>query len=218
MGGKTQHESIGLDVSSSSSPASYNFVVLHGYTEHNDTEFFPWLKNQLEYLGYKVQLPELPDTNAPSEREQVEYVIENITFNEKTILIGHSLGGVIAMKVLGMLSSRVFGLGLVAPGGLEKQFWTDDFEFDRRTGKKKQYLAGFDFRYDYTQIASKIKKCIILGTDNDADYRLPWMKYLAEKLNGQLRLVHARGFHFTATEEPEVLKMALSFIEGQQNY
>ena len=40
------------------------------------------------------------------------------------------------------------------------------------------------------------------------------MKYLSEKLNGQLRLVHARGFHFTAAEEPEVLRMALDFVGG----
>lgn len=192
---------------------NYNFVILHGYTEHNDTEFFPWLKNQLESLGYKVQLPELPDTDAPSEREQVEYVIRNVAFDEKTILIGHSLGGVVAMKTLEKLPAGIFGLGLIAPGGLEKQFWTEDFELDRRTGKRKQYLAGFDFEYDFARIASKIKKCTILGTDNDADYRLPWMKYLAEKLNGQLRMAHAKGFHFTAAEEPDVLKMALDFVE-----
>ena len=117
------------------------------------------------------------------------------------------------MKVLERTPPRIFGLGLVAPGGLEKQFWTKDFELDRHTGKRKQYLSGVDFEYDFTQIAPKIKKCIILGVDNDAGYRLPWMKYLAEKLNGQLQLVHAGGFHFTTTEEPEVLKMAISFIE-----
>lgn len=52
-----------------------------------------------------------------------------------------------------------------------------------------------------------------LEANNDADYRLPRMKCLAEKLNGQLQLVHAGGFHFTTTEESEVLKMAISFIE-----
>lgn len=213
MSGKYQYDSIGRNIPSSSSSADYNFVILHGYTEHNDTEFFPWLKNQLEHLGYKVQLPELPDTDMPSERKQVEYVTKNIVFNERTILIGHSLGGAIAMRVLEKLPSGVFGLGLVAPGGLEKQFWTEDFEFDRRTGERKQYLTGFDFKYDFMQIAPKFKKCIILGAGNDAGYRLLWMKYLAKKLNGQLRLVNARGFHFTATEEPEVLKMALDFVK-----
>lgn len=195
----------------------FNFVILHGYTEHNNTEFFPWLKNQLEHLGYKVQLPELPDTDMPLERKQVEYVVKNIMFNERTILIGHSLGGAVAMKTLEKLPSGIFGLGLVAPGGLEKQFWTEDFEFDRRTGTKKQYLRGFDFRYDFTQIRPKLKRCIILGSDNDAGYRLPWMKYLTKRLNGQLKMVHSRGFHFTATEEPEVLKMALDLVGRQQN-
>ena len=210
----SQNDSIGWNTPSSSSSDDYNFVILHGYTEHNDTVFFPWLKSQLEHLGYKVQLPELPDTDAPLESEQVEYVINNILFDEKTILIGHSLGGAIAMKTLEKLPSGIFGLGLAAPGGLEKKFWTEDFEFDRRTGERKQYLAGFDFKYDFTRITPKFKKCEILGADNDADYRLPWMKYLSEKLNGQLRLVCARGFHFTATEEPEVLKMALDFVKG----
>ena len=213
MSKKPRHNSIGRNAFLSIFSDDFNFVILHGYTEHNDTQFFLWLKNQLEYLGYRVQLPELPDTDAPLERKQVEYVMENISFDENTILIGHSLGGAIALKVLEKLPSGIFGLGLVAPGGLEGQFWTDDFEFDRRTGERKQYLTGFDFKYDFTQITPKIKKCAILGADNDAGYRLPWMKYLAEKLSGQLRLVHARGFHFTATEEPEVLKMTLDFVE-----
>ena len=218
MSKKPRHNSIDRNASLSIFPDDFNFVILHGYTEHNDTQFFLWLKNQLEYLGYKVQLPELPDTDAPSERKQVEYVIKNIVFSEKTILIGHSLGGVVALKTLEKLPSEIFGLGLVAPGGLEKQFWTDDFEFDRRTGKKKQYLSKFNFKYNFTHITPKYKKCIILGADNDAGYRLPWMKYLAEKLNGQLRLVHARDFHFTATEEPEVLKMALDFVKKQEDH
>ena len=101
----SQNDSIGWNTPSSSSSDDYNFVILHGYTEHNDTVFFPWLKSQLEHLGYKVQLPELPDTDAPLESEQVEYVINNILFDEKTILIGHSLGGAIAMKTLEKLPS-----------------------------------------------------------------------------------------------------------------
>lgn len=218
MSKKPRHNSIDRNASLSIFSDDFNFVILHGYTEHNDTQFFLWLKNQLEYLGYRVQLPELPDTDAPLERKQVEYVMENISFDEYTILIGHSLGGAIALKVLEKLPLRIFGLGLVAPGGLEKQFWTEDFEFDRRTGERKQYLTGFDFKYDFTRITPKFKKCVILGAENDADYRLPWMKYLAEKLNGQLRLVHARDFHFTATEEPEVLKMALDFVKKQEDH
>ena len=90
--GKSQHDSIGWNVSSSSSSVDYNFVILHGYTEHNDTVFFPWLKDQLEHLGYKVQLPELPNTDAPSERKQVEYVINNIIFDEKTTQIADYRG------------------------------------------------------------------------------------------------------------------------------
>ena len=212
MSEESQRDSAGRNALSSSLSDDYNFVILHGYTEHNNTEFFPWLKNQLERLGYKVQLPELPDTDAPLEHKQVEYVVKNIIFNEKTILIGHSLGGAVAMKTLEKLPSGIFGLGLVAPGGLEKQFWTEDFELDRRTGAQKQYLTGFDFEYDFTQITPKFKRCTILGSDNDSEYRLPWMKYLAKKLNGQLRMEQARGFHFTAIEEPEVLKMALDFV------
>ena len=161
MNKKPQHNSIGRNASLPNFSDDFNFVILHGYTEHNDTQFFLWLKNQLEYLGYRVQLPELPDTDVPLERKQVEYVMENISFDENTILIGHSLGGAIALKVLEELPSRIFGLGLVAPGGLEKQFWTEDFEFDRRTGERKQYLNGFDVKYDYTRITPKFKKCVI---------------------------------------------------------
>ena len=52
MNERYQHDSINQDVSSFSSSTNYNFVILHGYTEHSNTGFFPWLKNQLEYLSW----------------------------------------------------------------------------------------------------------------------------------------------------------------------
>ena len=67
MSGNPQYGSVGQNLPSSGSSDDQNFIILHGYTERKNTQFFPWLKNQLECLGYKVQLPELPDTDAPSE-------------------------------------------------------------------------------------------------------------------------------------------------------
>lgn len=118
----------------------------------------------------------------------------NIHFDENTVIVSHSLGAVVAMKVAEQ--KKIHGLLFVAPGGLEKQFWTDDFEFDRRNGSRKQYLGGFHYQYDYEKIIKNTKKRFILGATNDAEYRKPWMEYLSNKMDAPLRMVVANDFHF----------------------
>src|SRR5581483_4558295 len=92
-----------------------NYLILHGFTGRSDKNFIPWLKKSLEEKGFEVQAPQLPDTDHPTEAGQVGYVIENCKINKQTIIIGHSLGGLVAMKALQKINKPIAGLVLVAP-------------------------------------------------------------------------------------------------------
>ncbi len=93
--------------------AKHNYVILHGWNETPETRFYPWLKSQLEFKGMKVDIPALPNPTNPSEEAQVNFVLKNCRFGENTILVGHSLGTVVAMKVLEKLQAKIAGLVLV---------------------------------------------------------------------------------------------------------
>ena len=59
----------------------------------------------------------LPNSADPTEDEQVSYVLRNFQFDANTVLVAHSLGTVVAMKVLEKLETKIAGLVFV--GGFE---------------------------------------------------------------------------------------------------
>ena len=46
--------------------------------------------------------------------EKIAFVLDNCSFDEDTILVGHSLGSLIAMKVIEKLSTKIAGFVSIA--------------------------------------------------------------------------------------------------------
>jgi leucyl-tRNA synthetase len=172
-----------------------NFVILHGFTGYADKNFIPWLKKSLEAKGYKVQTPQMPNTDNPKEDEQVGYVLENCTFDKNTVLIGHSLGGAVAMKVVEKLDIKIKELLLVAPA-FEPKF----------SSKKRIFWDNFDFTYKYKKISQGANKISILSDNAETD-REKYLEYLSEELNCPLHKVDAAKRHFVAEVEPSILEI-----------
>jgi len=69
-----------------------NALIFHGTGCSPNSYWLPWLKNELEKEGYQVWIPSLPDSDKPDIKKWLPFVMENGTFSEETILIGHSAG------------------------------------------------------------------------------------------------------------------------------
>ena len=185
--------------------SKYNFVLLHGYTGRNDKNFFPWLKAELEKCGATVQVLQLPNTDNPVVIDQMNYVLKNIKFDENTVLVGHSLGGLVAMKVLEKISKPIHKLILVAPATL-KQFYEPGEDINHKTGKQEAFIGSFDYQFDFGKISQQAKAKIILQDDNDTPSRVPSMQFIAEKIQAQLYNTVANKNHFRAEQEPFILE------------
>ena len=189
--------------------SQYNFVILHGYTGRNDTNFIPWLKAELEQRGARVQAPQLPNTDNPRESEQVQYVLDNVVFDENTILICHSLGGLVAMRVLEKLPHKIHHLMLVAPAILE-QFYQGSDDIDTETGERKRFIDNFSYDFDFDKISSQATHKTILQDNNDSESRKPSMQYIAENIDATLYKTVANKRHFLAEQEPFILEKLLA--------
>ncbi|MEK6840410.1 MAG: leucine--tRNA ligase [Nanoarchaeota archaeon] len=113
-----------------------NFVLLHGHTGRPNTNFFPWLKKELENRGYKVSVTKLPEPDSSNIDKKVDYVLKNENINEDTIILGHSLGGAVALKVLEKLNKPIKKLVLAA-GGMRKEW---NYNKIKRNAKEIIYL------------------------------------------------------------------------------
>ena len=199
----------GAVIDDTDSLSQYNFVILHGYTGSNQTNFIPWLKAELEQRGARVQAPQLPNTDNPTEIEQVQYVLDHVQFDENTVLIGHSLGGLVAMRVLEKLPHKIHHLMLVAPAVL-RQFYQGSDDIDTETGERKRFIDHFSYDFDFGKISSQAVHKTILQDNNDSESRKPSMRYIADNIGATLCKTVANKRHFVAEQEPFILETLLT--------
>jgi predicted alpha/beta hydrolase family esterase len=135
-----------------------NALILHG-TDFHDTKnqrnnnWFPWLKRELESLGYQVWLPELPQARHPDLKRYWDFV-KDFDFNGETILVGHSSGG-----------AAVFGLLHKLPEDKKVKLTISVAGFYRDEGWGCEGL--FSENYNWEKIKKQAKKIVLVWSLDD---------------------------------------------------
>ncbi len=174
----------------------YNYVFLHAYKGSPGEDFWPWLKKELQEKGHKIYAPQLPNPSDPNIEEQVEFVLKNHKLNKDTIIVTHSLGGVVAMKLLPKLKSRIFGVVMIAPP-LRTEFLD---------GKRRPTLEkATDWKFDFPSIREKAGWISVVKDISDDIVPANHPEEIAWKLNAKLVEVNACKPHFNSPEEPAIL-------------
>jgi len=176
------------------------FVLLHGYKSSPNKHFFPWLQKELEGRGYSVEVPELPHPDSPTIEEQVQYVLDTCHIDEHTVLVGHSLGGVVALRVIERLQHSIKKLVTIATP-IEP------------TKKDRPYVASFPERFDFDYIRNKTNSIQIIKDETDTVVPSQHCDRLAQATGGTLYSFTAQGCHFTSSQEPALVNVLSEQIE-----
>ena len=91
-----------------------NAIIFHGSGGHPDHAWYGWLGRQLSDRGYTVELPHYPGLNREPIATFLPTVLAAHTFDEETVLIGHSGGAALLLSLLEHLDLRVSQAILVA--------------------------------------------------------------------------------------------------------
>src|SRR3989338_6747358 len=195
--GKSEGAEIDFEIRTKEKP---NFVLLHGYTGSPKHNFFPWLKKELEKRGYKVQSPTLPhsDASRANENDDMDAFRKQVELNRNTVLLGHSLGTIVAMKALEKLDYPIRKLALVG-GFLEPRF----------RDHARSFTKTFNWRFNFEKIRTNAGKITILHDPNDRAIPYDQGVKLHDALGGELIEPIPKKSHFCGKEEPEILKYAL---------
>lgn len=175
-----------------------NYVLLHGFKSSSKRCFFPWLKNELEKYGHQVTALDLPNHYTPVIDEQVDYVLKNAKFDNNTIIVGHSLGTIIAMKVLEKLKTPIARTVLVS--GL--------IEPDVKNKSLPMNLL-FNWRFDIEKIKKNSGEIKILRDLSDTVIGDCQGQAIQKKLGGELVEFTAEKPHTCGHVEPVVLEHTL---------
>lgn len=172
-----------------------NFVLLHGFEGSPQANFFPWVRKNLEKNGFTVSVPTLPNTNKPVVMDQVHSVLKTETFNEDTVLFGHSLGTTVALKVVENLKTPIAKLVLASA-------------FMSPRIADRPYVKTFDWKFDFEKIKKNVKEIVIL---RDLTDEIPpeYPEEIQRALGASMIDVVAKDWHFSTAEEPAILENLL---------
>lgn len=166
---------------------SSNVFIFHGTEGYPEENWFPWLKVELETRGCKVFVPQFPSPPVvPSKILEWFEVLKNYEqyIDENTILVGHSLGGVFALRLLEQLKHPVRAVFLVGtPIGIKPIA-----NYDRDSS-----FSGFNF--DWATIKNNSKHFTVYQSDDDPYVGLNNGKELAKNLDTELTFIPNAG-HF----------------------
>ncbi|WP_369308686.1 RBBP9/YdeN family alpha/beta hydrolase [Providencia rettgeri] len=178
------------------------FVIIHGYTASPAKNWFPWLQSQLEALGAQVNVPEMPDALSP-DPEKWQQRLQNLPFDidEATILIGHSLGCVTALRFLQNKAQVVNGYILVSG-------------FDEEQQTLPELRSHTLTPINYTSLIKIADKRISIISSNDEIVSPQSSKALAEALKTQV-MVEENAGHFLDREGYTTFPTLLDVIKHQ---
>ena|SRR5581483_3744442 len=132
-----------------------NVVILHGTDETPEYMWLPWIKGKLEKKGYLVSIPQLPDADRPMLKKWLPVALQE-TYNEETILLGHSAGGPLQLSILENIDIKIKQAILVAG-------------YARRIGDQKEADPIVQKSYNWEKISNNVDDIIFINSDND-----PW--------------------------------------------
>ncbi len=170
-------------------------LILHAWLNGPDTHWYPWLKTVLENKKYQVYLPVIPtmQTKLPSLKKQMNFITKHIPVDENLVVIGHSLGALLGMR----LAERY---------RFNKLFLVAGWDFNDLTVEHRLFWQN---RINHQRIKQHVKQIYCVSSDNDPYYTACLANEMCNRLSGKFILIKGAG-HFTTkygiTQLPEILK------------
>lgn len=171
-------------------------IILQGWYLKPDTQWYPWLTSQLEKRGYKVFVPDLPTihTALPDMQQQLEYIEKTVRINSDTIVVGHSIGCLLAMR-------------LAEKYKYDKMLLVAGWDYDDLTTEHKLFWPT---PIDHKTIKKNVKEIYCISSDNDPYTTAFTVEAMNKRLGGKFVLIKGAG-HFTEkfgiTKIPQLLPL-----------
>ena len=183
-------------------PATWRVIIVHGLRSHPADCWFPWLKQALEKRGFAVRVPRMPSPDAPEMKKWVATIARVVGEpDERTILVGHSLGVIALLRYLETLQSGFRVAGLVSVAG-------------RVMGKPYKHYGVSSFFQSpvrWNRIKSRVGTVRGIYSIDDPLVSTENGRMLQQKLGAKLILERNKG-HFSRTDKVFALPIALRTV------
>ena len=175
---------------------SQKVVLIHGISGHAQENWFPWLKDELEHIGYTVYVPNLPHAEHPNLEEWVDELCKlPIDDGDEIVVVGRSLGAPVACKFVEQKNIKIKKLILVAPTGTQQEKDWSGLKSVGLDEKALKCIHNFNSaKKDWKHIVSLTEESVIYLSDNDPYIPLS-VKNDYQELNARIKEFSGKG-HF----------------------
>ncbi|MDO2947575.1 RBBP9/YdeN family alpha/beta hydrolase [Aeromonas simiae] len=160
-------------------------VVIHGYTATPSANWFPWLQQQLAQQDVECLVPAMPDSHrpaAPAWDAALDAVLA--APSPDTVLVGHSLGCITALRYLERQPASVHIGGLVLVSG-----------FSQPVPTLPELDPFMEPAYHPQRIRRQVPQRRVIAASDDDIVPFSYSQHLAWELAAPLHRVE-RGGHF----------------------
>ena len=168
-------------------------IYIHGnMSTHWSFGWAPWLKRQLEELGFPTFFETFPDSVIAREKYWIPFMQDHIQIGENDIIIGWSSGGTAAMRYAE--THKIKGSILISP------CYTDlDDELEKQSG-------WYDKPWDWQAIKKNQENISLIYGDNDPFISQKEFEFIGAYLTSDITKI-PKGEHFIErTQFPEVVE------------
>ncbi|EKE28138.1 MAG: hypothetical protein ACD_3C00090G0002 [uncultured bacterium (gcode 4)] len=171
-----------------------------------DKHWIPWLKNVLESVWIKSEIPSMPEPWAPN-YEAYKKEFERYPVNENSILIWHSCGCAFLVRWLWETGQKIEKLILVAPWKIPEEW---------NIGREQFYTYEID-----SSIKDRTKEIIMFTSDDEEKDGKQSLRIFYESLGGKIIELRWHGhfilWHMWTEEFPELFE-EIAWVGIQKKY
>ncbi|MDR3425652.1 MAG: alpha/beta fold hydrolase [Alphaproteobacteria bacterium] len=166
-----------------------NFLIVHGTLGNPESNWFPWLKRELEKEGQTVIVPRFPTPEGQtlsSWLDVAEKVVKGLDPAD-TVLIGHSLGAIFLLRLAEKAQKPFQAAFLVCP-------------FMRKIGVEPYDTLNATFiqpPLDWPRIRKNAPRIHAFAGQDDPYVPLPYASEVAEQSGATLTVID-KGGHLNA--------------------
>lgn len=174
-------------------------ILIHGFNASPDKNFHPWLRDELHQAGFEVLAPALPFSGEPNLAEWLKTMETEVgRIESDDIILGHSLGGVMALRYLEaaeMTGTPKAVILVAAPWNLKgnalQSFFTHELDADVLMWKAKEFVVLHSkdddkVPFDHAEKYTKMLKGKLVARENEGHYmdeRYPVLLEIIKRLS-----------------------------------
>ncbi len=161
-------------------------VIIHGTGSTPESNWFPYIKDELRKLGAEVYVPEMPIGDEQNLANWHKAFNEQIPFelDENTIIIGHSVGSTFLLNILNEKMKSPIKASIFVSGFYEK------LDLPHLESQLETFV---DLEYDWELVRKNAGKIIQFHGDNNPAVPLAQAQKLAGNLQNNLEVIKNGG-------------------------